>query len=68
MNDIESVTGVSGAIMDELAKTIVALKETVSGLVASLSATALHLAAEQFLTFDAHKKHLAEAKGITIPP
>lgn len=30
-------------------------------------ATALHLAAEQFLTFDANQKHLAEAEGMIVP-
>ena len=30
-------------------------------------ATALHLAAEQFLTFDPNQKHLAEAEGMIVP-
>ncbi len=30
-------------------------------------ATALHLAAEQFLTFDGKKRSLAEAEGMVVP-
>lgn len=30
-------------------------------------ATALHFGAEQFLTFDAHQKRLAEAEGMQVP-
>ena len=30
-------------------------------------ATAIHLGAEEFLTFDSKQKRLAEAEGMTVP-